>query len=149
MIIKLQILTDLSAFLTLHPSTLEISWNYNLYLLIQRAKASIEFGPILKLKTRPEYNCSFEPQDRTDWRLWPLTQPLNTLFLQHACFEFRHGDPCQSLGENIHQYFCQKKKHQASDNRGENQTLVGAIPFCGEYPGPRFEDKFRSANQID
>ena len=34
-------------------------------------------------------------------------------------------------------------------NRGENQTLVGAIPFCGEYPGPRFEDKFRSANQID
>ena len=32
---------------------------------------------------------------------------------------------------------------------GENQTLVGAIPFCGEHPGPRFEDKFRSANQID
>ena len=32
---------------------------------------------------------------------------------------------------------------------GKNQTLVGAIPFCGEYPGPRFEDKFRSANQID
>ena len=35
------------------------------------------------------------------------------------------------------------------ENRGENQTLAGAIPFCGEYPGPRFEDKFRSANQID
>ena len=32
---------------------------------------------------------------------------------------------------------------------GKNQTLAGAIPFCGEYPGPRFEDKFRSANQID
>ena len=32
---------------------------------------------------------------------------------------------------------------------GKSQTLVGAIPFCGEYPGPRFEDKFRSANQID
>ena len=32
---------------------------------------------------------------------------------------------------------------------GKNQTLVGAIPFCGEYPSPRFEDKFRSANQID
>ena len=32
---------------------------------------------------------------------------------------------------------------------GKNQTLVGAIPFCGEYPGPRFEDKFRSANQTD
>ena len=32
---------------------------------------------------------------------------------------------------------------------GKNQTLVGAIPFCGEHPGPRFEDKFRSANQMD
>ena len=36
-----------------------------------------------------------------------------------------------------------------SKTEGKNQTLVGAIPFCGEYPGPRFEDKFRSANQID
>ena len=36
----------------------------------------------------------------------------------------------------------------ASTNRGENQALVGAIPSCGEYPGPRFEDKFRSANQM-
>ena len=34
-------------------------------------------------------------------------------------------------------------------NRGENQALVGTIPFCGEYPGPQFEDKFRSANQMD
>ena len=32
---------------------------------------------------------------------------------------------------------------------GKNQALVGAIPFCGEYPGPRFEDKFRSVNQMD
>ena len=34
---------------------------------------------------------------------------------------------------------------------GKNQALVGAIPFCGEYPDPRarFEDKFRSANQMD
>ena len=32
---------------------------------------------------------------------------------------------------------------------GKNQALVRAIPFCGEYPGPRFEDKFRSANQMD
>ena len=31
----------------------------------------------------------------------------------------------------------------------ENQGLVGAIPFCGEYPGPGFEDKFRSANQMN
>ena len=29
------------------------------------------------------------------------------------------------------------------------QALVGAIPYCGEYPGPRFEDKFPSANQMD
>ena len=32
---------------------------------------------------------------------------------------------------------------------GGNQALAGAIPYCGEYPGPRFEDKFRSANQMD
>ena len=40
-------------------------------------------------------------------------------------------------------------RNVSDENRGENQTLVGAIPFCGEYPGPRFEDKLRSANQID
>ena len=33
-------------------------------------------------------------------------------------------------------------------NRGENHALVGPITFCGEYVGPRFEDKFRSANQM-
>ena len=32
---------------------------------------------------------------------------------------------------------------------GKNQALVGAIPFCGEYPGSRLEDKFQSANQMD
>ena len=32
---------------------------------------------------------------------------------------------------------------------GKNRALVGAILFCGEYPGPRFEDKFGSANQMD
>ena len=32
---------------------------------------------------------------------------------------------------------------------GKNQALVGAIPFCSEYSGPQFEDKFRSANQMD
>ena len=36
-----------------------------------------------------------------------------------------------------------------SMNRGKNQALVGAIPFCVEYPGPRFEDKFRSTNEMD
>ena len=39
--------------------------------------------------------------------------------------------------------------HLHTNNRGENQALVRAIPFCGEYPGPQFEDKFRSANQMD
>ena len=38
---------------------------------------------------------------------------------------------------------------QLIQTEGKNQTLVGAIPFCGEYPSPRFEGKFRSANQID
>ena len=28
-------------------------------------------------------------------------------------------------------------------------ALVGAILFCREHPGLRFEDKFRSANQMD
>ena len=31
---------------------------------------------------------------------------------------------------------------------GKNQVLVEEIPFCGKHPGPRFEDKFRSANQM-
>ena len=26
----------------------------------------------------------------------------------------------------------------------KNQALVRAILFCGEYPGPRFEDRFQS-----
>ena len=34
-------------------------------------------------------------------------------------------------------------------SEGKNQALVGTIPFCGEYAGPRFEDKFRSANQMN
>ena len=32
---------------------------------------------------------------------------------------------------------------------GGNQTLVGPIPFCGEHPDTRVEDKFRSANQMN
>ena len=35
------------------------------------------------------------------------------------------------------------------ETKGESQALVAAIPFCSEYPGPPFEDKFRSANQMD
>ena len=40
-------------------------------------------------------------------------------------------------------------KNGESVTEGKNQALVGAIKFCGEYPGPRFEDKFRSDNQMD
>ena len=32
---------------------------------------------------------------------------------------------------------------------GKNQALVKAILFCDEYPGPRSEDKFESANQME
>ena len=39
------------------------------------------------------------------------------------------------------------KREEKPGNLGEK--LVATIPFCGEYPGPRFEDKFRSANQMD
>ena len=42
-----------------------------------------------------------------------------------------------------------RKRNTLQVTEGKNQTLVGPIPFCGEYPGSRFEDKFRSANQID
>ena len=35
------------------------------------------------------------------------------------------------------------------ETEGKIQALVGAITFCGEYPGPWFEDRFRSANQMD
>ena len=42
-----------------------------------------------------------------------------------------------------------EKKFKVHSTEGENKALVGAIPFCGEYPGPRFEDKFRSASQMD
>ena len=41
------------------------------------------------------------------------------------------------------------KTYDTVKTEGENQALVRAIPFCGEYPGPQFEDKFRSANQMD
>ena len=38
----------------------------------------------------------------------------------------------------------QTRKHAKYDvtNRGDNQALAGAILFCGEHPGPRFEGKF-------
>ena len=43
----------------------------------------------------------------------------------------------------------QSHKNMLIVTEGRNQALVGAIPFWGEYPDPRIEDKFRSANQMD
>ena len=40
-------------------------------------------------------------------------------------------------------------KNVGGRTEGKNQTAVRVTPYCGEYPGPRFEDKFRSANQMD
>ena len=38
-------------------------------------------------------------------------------------------------------------------NKTVQKTLIntnrGEIPYCGEYPGPRFADKFQSTNQMD
>ena len=45
------------------------------------------------------------------------------------------------------QVYSRKKSNLLTEEK--NQALVGAIPFCGKHPGPRFEDKFRSANQMD
>ena len=52
-------------------------------------------------------------------------------------------------GWSLRKGFVTRRRLNHATTEGKNQTLVGAIPFCGEYPGPRFEDKFRSANQID
>ena len=34
-------------------------------------------------------------------------------------------------------------------NRGEKPGIGWSDTICGEYPDPRFEDKFRSSNQMD
>ena len=51
----------------------------------------------------------------------------------------------------LHRLILGKSHHRLTVCQTErrNQVLVGAIPFYGEYPSPRFEDKFRSANQMD
>ena len=54
---------------------------------------------------------------------------------------------CQSVPSNLFYVIHTVLTHGLTE--GENQALVGAIPFRGEHPGPRFEDKFRSANQMD
>ena len=49
----------------------------------------------------------------------------------------------------IHWHFAEHSHLYNGITEGKNKALVVAIPFCGEYPGPRFEDKFRLANQMD
>ena len=56
-------------------------------------------------------------------------------------FESRHG-----RSFIIHLIF---HKSSSQIQTGGKQALVRAIPCCGEYSGPRFGDKFQSANQID
>ena len=63
--------------------------------------------------------------------------------------ELHVGSPRQQPTGAISAHVMALTHKPSFGTEGKNQTLVGAIPFCGEYPGPRFEDKFRSANQID
>ena len=53
------------------------------------------------------------------------------------------------IGHSIWPRIIRYVSKELQTTEGKNQALVGAIPFCGEYPGPRFEDKFRSSNQMD
>ena len=50
---------------------------------------------------------------------------------------------------HYHMFSCDHSNGSFLTTERKNQALVGATPFCGEYPGPQFEDKFRSANQMD
>ena len=51
----------------------------------------------------------------------------------------------KSHDANLHDAICSNNLLRTEE---KNQVLVGGIPFCGEHPGPRFEDKFLSANQM-
>ena len=59
--------------------------------------------------------------------------------------ELRYASPVKRLSKIY--LLCKQKSSWITE--GKNQALVGATPFCGEYPGPRFEDKFLSTNQMD
>ena len=72
---------------------------------------------------------------------------LNRFILNVTKFQLPPPNRLGTVIKNIFGVIPMSNRVKATE--GKNQTLVGAIPFCGEYPGPRFEDKFRSANQID
>ena len=65
----------------------------------------------------------------------------------------RNGGRQRHLEVHVTSSGNERKLHPSSlqlrETEEKNQALVGATPFCGEYRGPRLEDKFRSANQMD
>ena len=85
----------------------------------------------------------------------PYTQ-FREQFVQNSVYpDCIKGFPnVKKAAENLatalkHVINCFRTVNDASVTEGKKHSLVGAISFCGEYPGPRFEDKFRSANQVD
>ena len=77
---------------------------------------------------------------------------MKTSHISHVLFLVSSPYPPQFLNNQSDRSSIVKRDGQKSVaflTEGKKQALVGAIPYCGEYPGPRFEDKFRSANQMD
>ena len=82
-----------------------------------------------------------------------FTQQL-LLSLFSGCFQtliyrLRKHIPCIHDAEEKESITGVRSKVTSEQTEGKNQALVGAITFCGAYPGPRFEGKFRSANQME
>ena len=73
----------------------------------------------------------------------------------YPCYLSPHS-PLQLCGQAIKEFSHRKIQVRvriliqgSSTNREENQTLIGATSFCGEYPYPWLEGEFRSASQMD
>ena len=62
---------------------------------------------------------------------------------------FDQSDPPEYITSNLRHLLSCGTIVMFSLTEGGNQTLVGPIPFCGELPDTRVEDKFRSANQMN
>ena len=102
-----------------------------------RTERKIFFRPLLlvsPLYAGPMRKCSLATSEKREWKsgLKVLDALRPTKMAQVFCAS---NAVCS--------------KTMTLQTEGENQVLVGAIPFSGEYPGPRFEDKFRSANRMD
>ena len=66
-----------------------------------------------------------------------------------ASDRFKVDCRAEELAQELHLVILMKDTGLEKDSpasslptEGKSQTLVGAIPYCGEHPGPRFEDKF-------